>query len=151
MNADDEAVGDLITHPRTLVSLSDAGAHLSLLCDAGYSTTLLGKWVRQKQRLSLEAAVRRLTWDPARAYRIPERGLLAPGYWADLVAFDPDTVDALPAEWVHDLPAGEPRFVSRARGIAWSLVNGIPVLEHGEIVERPAGARPGRILRAFES
>ena len=80
MNADDEAVGDLITHPRTLVSLSDAGAHLSLLCDAGYSTTLLGKWVRQKQRLSLEAAVRRLTWDPARAYRIPERGLLAPGY-----------------------------------------------------------------------
>ena len=151
MNADDEAVGALITHPRTLVSLSDAGAHLSLLCDAGYSTTLLGKWVRQKQRLSLEAAVRRLTWDPARAYRIPERGLLAPGYWADLVAFDPDTVDALPAEWVHDLPAGEPRFVSRARGIAWSLVNGVPVLEHGEIVERPAGARPGRILRAFES
>jgi len=151
MNADDEAVGDLITHPRTLVSLSDAGAHLSLLCDAGYSTTLLGKWVRQKQRLSLEAAVRRLTWDPARAYRIPERGLLAPGYWADLVAFDPYTVDALPAEWVHDLPAGEPRFVSRARGIAWSLVNGVPVLEHGEIVERPAGARPGRILRAFES
>ena len=151
MNADDEAVGDLITHPRTLVSLSDAGAHLSLLCDAGYSTTLLGKWVRQKQRLSLEAAVRRLTWDPARAYRIPERGLLAPGYWADLVAFDPDTVDALPAEWVHDLPAGEPRFVSRARGIAWSLVNGVPVLEHGEIVERQAGARPGRILRAFES
>jgi len=151
MNADDEAVGDLITHPRTLVSLSDAGAHLSLLCDAGYSTTLLGKWVRQKQRLSLEAAVRRLTWDPARAYRIPERGLLAPGYWADLVAFDPDTVDALPAEWVHDLPAGEPRFVSRARGIAWSLVNGVPVLEHGEIVERPAGARPGRVLRAFES
>src|SRR5207302_1810162 len=146
-----EAVGDLITHPRTLVSLSDAGAHLSLLCDAGYSTTLLGKWVRQKQRLSLEAAVRRLTWDPARAYRIPERGLLAPGYWADLVAFDPDTVDALPAEWVHDLPAGEPRFVSRARGIAWSLVNGVPVLEHGEIVERQAGARPGRILRAFES
>ena len=151
MNADDEAVGDLITHPRTLVSLSDAGAHLSLLCDAGYSTTLLGKWVRQKQRLSLEAAVRRLTWDPARAYRIPERGLLRPGYWADLVVFDPDTVDALPAEWVHDLPAGEPRFVSRARGIAWSLVNGVPVLEHGEIVERPAGARPGRILRAFES
>jgi hypothetical protein len=52
---------------------------------------------------------------------------------------------------VHDLPAGEPRFVSRARGIAWSLVNGVPVLEHGEIVERPAGARPGRVLRAFES
>jgi N-acyl-D-aspartate/D-glutamate deacylase len=150
MNANDDVVGDLITHPCTLVSLSDAGAHLSLLCDAGYCTTLLGKWVRDRGRLSLEAAVRRLTWDPARAYRIPERGRIVPGYWADLVAFDPATVDPLPAEWVHDLPAGEPRFVARARGIAWSLVNGVPVLEHGQIVERPAGERPGRVLRVFE-
>jgi len=150
MNANDEVVGDLITNPLTLVSLSDAGAHLSLLCDAGYSTTLLGKWVRAKQRLSLEEAVRRLTSDPARAYRIPERGLVKPGYWADLVVFDPAVVDALPAEWVHDLPAGEPRFVSRARGVAWSLVNGVPVLEDGKIVERPSGERPGRVLRTFE-
>ena len=151
MNANDVVVGDLITHPYTLVSLSDAGAHCSLLCDAGYSTTLLGKWVREKQRLSLEHAVRRLTADPARAYRIPERGLLRPGFWADIVVLDPDTVEARPAEWVHDLPAGEPRFIARARGIAWSLVNGVPVLERGDIVERPAGARPGRVLRAFDA
>ncbi len=150
MNSDDAAVGELITHPLTLVSLSDAGAHLSLLCDAGYSTTLLGKWVREKRRLSLEEAVRRLTSDPARAYRIPERGVLAPGYRADVVVFDPDQVDAEPAEWVHDLPGGEPRFISRARGIVASLVNGVPVLEHGEIVERPTGARPGQVLRAFD-
>ena len=94
--------------------------------------------------------MRRLTSDPARAYRIPERGVLAPGYRADVVVFDPDQVAAEPAEWVHDLPGAEPRFISRARGIVASLVNGVPVLEHGEIVERPTGARPGQVLRAFD-
>ena len=71
LNTDEKVVGDLIVHPLTLITLSDAGAHLSLMCDAGYSSTLLGKWVRGLKRLSLEAAVKRLTDDPARAYRIP--------------------------------------------------------------------------------
>jgi N-acyl-D-aspartate/D-glutamate deacylase len=121
------------------------------MCDAGYSSTLLGKWVRQLGRLSLEAAVKRLTDDPARAYRIPGRGRLAPGYAADVVVFDPVTIDALPAEWVRDLPADEPRFVSRARGVEWSLVNGRPVLERGQVVEREVGVRPGLVLRAFDA
>jgi N-acyl-D-aspartate/D-glutamate deacylase len=151
LNTDEAIVGDLIVHPLTLITLSDAGAHLSLMCDAGYSSTLLGKWVRGLKRLSLEAAVKRLTDDPARAYRIPMRGRLAPGYWADAVVFDPATIDALPAEWVSDLPAGEPRFVSRARGVQWSLVNGVPVLEHGRVLERAPGARPGQVLRCFDA
>jgi N-acyl-D-amino-acid deacylase len=151
MNVDDAAVGDLVSHPHTLVSLSDAGAHLSLLCDAGYSSTLLGKWVRSKHRLTLEEAVRRLTSDPAQAYRIPERGTLKPGYWADVVVFDPATIDAEAPEFVHDLPGGEPRFISRARGISHSLVNGVPVLRKGEVLERPAGKRPGQLLRKFDS
>jgi N-acyl-D-aspartate/D-glutamate deacylase len=151
MNTDDDAVGHLITHPHTLVSLSDAGAHLSLLCDAGYSSTLLGKWVRERQRLSLEEAVHRLTLVPARAYRIPGRGLLAPGRWADIAILDPESVDALAPEWVHDLPAGEPRFISRASGVITSLVNGVPVLEGGRIVERGPGQRPGRVLREFDA
>ena len=121
------------------------------MCDAGYSSTLLGKWVRGLKRLPLEAAVKRLTDDPARAYRIPQRGRLEPGYWADVAIFDPATVDALPAEWVTDLPADEPRFVSRARGVEWSLVNGQPVLERGRVVERPAGKRPGQVLRRFDA
>ncbi len=150
LNTDEQVVGDLIAHPLTLITLSDAGAHLSLMCDAGYSSTLLGKWVRGLGRLTLEAAVKRLTDDPARAYRIPERGRLAPGYWADVVIFDAAIVDALPAEWRHDLPGGEPRFVSRARGVEWSLVNGEPVLERGRVIERPAGRRPGRVLRRFD-
>ena len=151
LNTDEQVVGDLIVHPLTLITLSDAGAHLSLMCDAGYSSTLLGKWVRTLGRLSLEAAVKRLTDDPARAYRIPERGRLAAGYWADVAIFDAATVDALPAEWVRDLPGGEPRFVSRARGVEWSLVNGEPVLERGRVIERPAGERPGRVLRRFDA
>jgi len=151
LNTDDQVVGDLVAHPLTLITLSDAGAHLSLMCDAGYSSTLLGKWVRGLGRLSLEVAVKRLTDDPARAYRIPGRGRLAPGYWADVVALDPATVDALPPEWVRDLPGGEPRFVSRACGIEWSLVNGQTVLERGRVVERGPGERPGRVLREFDA
>ena len=151
LNTDEAVVGDLIAHPLTLITLSDAGAHLSLMCDAGYSSTLLGRWVRDRKRLSLEAAVKRLTADPARAYRIPERGELKTGFWADVVVFDPATVDAMPTEWVHDLPAGEPRFISRAGGIEWSIVNGQPVLERGVVVERPAAARPGHVLRSFDA
>jgi N-acyl-D-aspartate/D-glutamate deacylase len=151
LNTDETVVGDLIVHPLTLITLSDAGAHLSLMCDAGYSSTLLGKWVRRLKRLPLETAVKRLTDDPARVYRIPGRGRLEPGYWADVAIFDAATVDALPAEWVTDLPADEPRFVSRARGVEWSLVNGQPVLERGRVVEQPAGQRPGQVLRRFDA
>jgi N-acyl-D-aspartate/D-glutamate deacylase len=150
LNTDEKVVGDLIAHPLTLISLSDAGAHLSLMCDAGYSSTLLGTWVRERGRLPLEVAVKRLTDDPARAYRIAARGRLAPGYWADVAVFDPATIDALPPEWARDLPAGESRFVSRARGVEWSLVNGQPVLERGRVVERGAGQRPGQVLRRFD-
>jgi N-acyl-D-aspartate/D-glutamate deacylase len=150
LNTNDEVVGDMIAHPDTLISLSDAGAHLSLMCDAGYSSTLLGKWVRDRRRISLETAIKRLTHDQARAYRIPQRGFLRPGYCADVVILDPATVDAAPLEWVTDLPAGEGRFICRARGIETSLVNGVPVLERGQVVERAAGSRPGRILRDFD-
>ena len=129
LNTDEKVVGDLIVHPLTLITLSDAGAHLSLMCDAGYSSTLLGKWVRGLGRLPLEAAVKRLTDDPARAYRIPGRGRLAPGYWADVAIFDPATVDALPAEWVTRPARGRAalRLPRARRGV--------------EPGQRPAGAR----------
>ncbi|HUJ76149.1 MAG TPA: amidohydrolase family protein, partial [bacterium] len=149
MNLDEEWVGKLVSHPDTVVTLSDAGAHLSLLCDAGFSGTLLAKWVRQRHTLTLEQAVRRLTHEPAQLYRIPQRGLLQPGYWADVVVFDPATVDALPSEWVRDLPGDEPRWISRAAGIGASLVNGVPVLREGQVLERETGQRPGRVLREF--
>jgi N-acyl-D-aspartate/D-glutamate deacylase len=149
MNTDEERVARLISHPETVLALSDAGAHQSLLCDAGYSSTLLGKWVRERGTFTLEEAVRRLTSWPAQVYRIPERGLLRPGYWADVVLFDPETIQARDPERAYDLPAGEMRFVSRAKGIVRVLVNGKTVLEEGRVIEAEAEERSGRVLREF--
>ncbi|HET7875975.1 MAG TPA: amidohydrolase family protein [Methylomirabilota bacterium] len=149
MNTDDEALARMLRHPHALVSLSDAGAHQTLLCDAGYSSTLLGKWVREKKVLPLEEAVRRLTSEPADLYGIPNRGRVAPGYFADLVLFDPARLRALPPEKVYDMPASEPRFISRCEGMQAVLVNGTVLLEDGQ----PAvsgGRWPGRLLRRFD-
>lgn len=151
MNIDEEAVGKLISHPDTVISLSDAGAHISLLCDAGYTSTLLGKWVREKGVMSMEEAVRRVTSAPARLYRIPKRGLLREGYFADLAVFDPATIHAKPNEWAHDLPGGEARFIARAEGVHHSIVNGVPVLRNGEVLEMEAARRPGTMLRDYDS
>lgn len=82
----------LVTDPRFLIGLSDRGAHVDQLCDAGYATHLLGTWVRERQALTLEAAVRRLTSEVAELFGIPDRGVLAPGRAADMVLFDPATV-----------------------------------------------------------
>jgi N-acyl-D-aspartate/D-glutamate deacylase len=149
MNTDDEALARMLRHDHTLVSLSDAGAHQSLLCDAGYSSTLLGKWVREKKVLTLEAAVRRLTSEPAELYRIPHRGRVAPGYFADLAIFDAERIHALPPEKVHDMPAGAPRFISRCEGMKAVVVNGAVLIEDGAPAIK-SGPWPGRLLRRFD-
>src|SRR5262245_41855826 len=96
MNQDPDGVKPLVTDPRFLIGLSDGGAHVDQLCDAGYATYLLGKWVRERQALTLEEGVRRLTSEVAAFFGIRDRGLIAPGKVADLVLFDPDTVDDVP-------------------------------------------------------
>jgi N-acyl-D-aspartate/D-glutamate deacylase len=144
MNQDPDAVRPLVTDSRFLIGLSDGGAHVDQLCDAGYATYLLGKWVRQWGALSLEAAVHRLTGEVADFFGIPDRGRVAPGAAADLVLFDPDTVDDVPPEYVRDLPNGAKRLVARARGIAATVVGGQIVYRDGE----PTGARPGAVLRS---
>ena len=83
----------------------------------GYSTRLLGEWVREKQVMSLEHAVRRLTFDSASTFGLYDRGLLRPGMAADIVIFDPDTVKPLPESIVHDFPAGGWRIKEPAAGI----------------------------------
>src|SRR5206468_8900948 len=120
-------------------ALSAAGAHVDTLCDQGFTTTLLGRFVRELGALPLEEAVRLVTSVPADRYGLRGRGRLAPGHAADLVLFDPARVATRPTEVVHDLPGGERRLLQRAEGIEHVFVNGAAVVERGRPVER----RPG--------
>jgi N-acyl-D-aspartate/D-glutamate deacylase len=143
MNQDPEGVKPLVTDPRFLIGLSDGGAHVDQLCDAGYATYLLGKWVRERQALTLEEGVRRLTSEVAGFFGIPDRGVIATGKAADLVLFDPDTVDDVPPEYVRDLPGGGKRLVARALGVHATIVGGRVLYRDGA----HTGAWPGTVLR----
>ena len=147
LNTDDDIVGELLTHPATVLGLSDAGAHASQLCDAGAPTTLLGKWARAKGTLRLEEAVWRLTGQPAALLGLAERGRLAEGLAADVVVFDPQTVDCAPVRRVFDLPGGADRLVADAVGIEAVWVNGVLVREGGRDAVDPEGPLPGTVLR----
>jgi N-acyl-D-amino-acid deacylase len=144
-NDGDDEVGDLLADKRTLLGLSDAGAHASQLCDACYSTHLLGHWVRERKALSLEDAVWRLTGHPHVAFRVPERGLVQQGFFADLVAFDPQSVGTTPVERVHDQPGGADRLVVDSTGVEHVWVNGVPTRNAGEDL---ADVTPGRLIRS---
>jgi N-acyl-D-aspartate/D-glutamate deacylase len=146
-NTDEKKVSELLRHPCAAVALSDAGAHLSFLCDAGFGLHLFGHWVRERRDMSLEQAVRAVTSTVADAYRIPGRGRIVPGAWADLMLFDPTTVARGPKRRVNDLPTGASRLDTPAVGLHGVWVNGIRAVdERGGL--RECG-RPGRVLREF--
>jgi N-acyl-D-aspartate/D-glutamate deacylase len=142
-NEDEEQVLALLRHPGTIPTFSDSGAHVSQIADASIPTYLLGYWVRERQALRLEEAVRRLTFDAASAWGFGDRGLAREGFAADLVVFDPARVAPRVPEVVRDLPGGARRLVQRADGIHATVVNGRVVVERGE----PTGELPGRVLR----
>jgi N-acyl-D-aspartate/D-glutamate deacylase len=146
-NTDEDEVRKLLRHPHAAVALSDAGAHLSFLCDAGFGLHLLGHWVRDRGDLTLEEAVKRVTSDVATAYRIPGRGRLAAGACADLILFDPRTVGRGAKRRVNDLPTGASRLDTPAVGLHGVWVNGVRTVgERGVIADC---GRPGRVLREF--
>jgi N-acyl-D-amino-acid deacylase len=147
LNSDEEAVGRLIRHPYSLVSLSDAGAHLTFFNDAGFGLHLLGHWVRGKGELSLEQAIYRLTGQTAKLFGIHDRGTLEVGKAADLLLFDPKTVDRGPKERVRDLPAGGARLTTRAVGVQGVWVNGERVADRDGLVRTQR--LPGKLLRDF--
>ncbi len=147
MNYDEAEVAELLQAPHTVIGLSDAGAHASQLCDACYSTHLLGHWVREKGVLSLEEGVRMLTSRPAEVFGLTDRGRLAQGVPADVVVFDPDTVGCSPLKRVYDFPAGADRLVADATGINAVIVNGTLLRRDGEDCVDPTGPLPGRLLR----
>jgi N-acyl-D-amino-acid deacylase len=143
INVDEAAMAQILTYPNAIIGLSDGGAHVQFQSGFGFSTRLLSEWVREKRVMSLEQAVRRLTFDSASIFGLYDRGLVRPGMTADITIFDPDTVRPLPLEVVHDFPTGAKRIKEPAAGIMATIVNGEVLLEEGQ----HTGALPGRVLR----
>jgi N-acyl-D-amino-acid deacylase len=147
---DDAGVAPLLKHPAGVVALSDAGAHLIYFCDAGFGLHFLAHWVRETATFSLEEGVRRLTSDPARRYRIPRRGSIEPGNWADFVLFDPATVGVSGLQKKRDLPGGGRRMVRTPTGVHGVWVNGLQVFDGANYSSRHDDG-PGQVLRIFDS
>jgi N-acyl-D-aspartate/D-glutamate deacylase len=147
-NNDEEMIETLLQQPGMLIGLSDAGAHVSQLCDACLPTDLLGNWVREREVLTLEAAVHKLTGEPAGVFGFDDRGVLAPGKAADVTVFDPSTVAPGGLRRVRDFPADGERLVAdRPEGVRHVVVNGTPIRVDGEPDPDALATRPGRVLR----
>jgi N-acyl-D-aspartate/D-glutamate deacylase len=142
-NENQEHALELIKHPHTVVTFSDSGAHVSQIMDSSLQTHLLAYWVREKQELTLEEAVRQLTFVPATYWGMHNRGLLRQGYAADVVVFDPERIAPMMPELVYDLPAGARRLKQKSSGIAATVVNGEVLMRANE----HTGALPGQLIR----
>src|SRR5215472_652960 len=140
---DVNAMGEILRSPYVLVGTSDAGAHVQFGADFGFGTTLLGLWVRERQVMSLEQAIHKLTFHVASIFGLAGRGLLRPGYAADLAIFNPNTVNSHEPEWANDYPAGSKRPVQRSDGMHYTIVNGKVIHQDG----RMSGQLPGQVLR----
>jgi len=142
-NVDEAAVAKILNYPNAIIGLSDGGAHVQFQSGFGFSTRLLSEWVRDKKIMSLETAVRRLTFESASTFGLYDRGLLRPGMVADITIFDPATVKPMPESVVHDFPAGGWRVKEPAAGIYATFVNGQMLMKEGN----HTGNLPGRVLR----
>lgn len=142
---EEAAMADMVKRGHALPSQSDAGAHLNTnFCTAGESTYVLAEWVRRRELLTLEDAIARMTFQPARILGLHDRGMIREGLAADLMVFDLARVGVKEDEIWQDGPSGVPRRVQGAEGIHHVVVGGQVVLEHG----KHTGAFPGRVLRA---
>ena len=135
-----------LQHPRTMMSLADGGAHVGYICDVSMPTFMLTHWARDRSRgptLPLELVVKKQTHDTASVYGLHDRGLIRPGYKADLNIIDLAHLQVDKPHFVFDLPAGGRRLTQGARGYVATLVSGEPILENGEVT----GAMPGQLVR----
>ncbi len=149
LNSDETALAKMLLHPASLVSLSDAGAHLTFFNDAGYGLHLLGHWVRETGVLTLQDAARKLTSHPASVFGISNRGVLKTGNHADLLLFDPKTVGRGPKKRVQDLPGGGARLTTPSIGVHGVWVNGTRIADEKGL--RPFDRLPGKVLREFNN
>ena len=148
LNAD--PIREMMYHPNAVLGLGDGGAHCGIICDASIQTFMLSHWVRDRSRgekIPLEFAVKRMTSDPAKLYGLCDRGVLAPGWRADLNIIDLDEIRLEAPKMIHDLPAGGKRFMQRAKGYRSTIVAGEVTLENDELT----GALPGRLVRGAQS
>jgi len=132
-----------------VLGLGDGGAHLGTICDASFTTHMLTHWTRDRRRgrkLPLETVVRWHARDTARAVGIDDRGVLAPGYKADLNVIDYDALRLREPRMVRDLPAGGGRLLQRADGYRYAVVSGRITYVDGEAT----GALPGRLVRGAQ-
>ena len=148
LNYDDgnlDAAGEMLAHPHTVVGLADGGAHVGTICDASFPTTLLTHWGRDRERgrLDVPFLVHRHTQATARTVGLLDRGVLAPGYRADVNVIDFDRLTARRPEMRYDLPAGGKRLVQVAEGYVATIANGEVTYESGEAT----GPLPGRLIR----
>lgn len=142
-NENQQEALELMRHPRSVVTFSDSGAHVSQIMDSSLQTHLLSHWVREKEAFTLEEAVKLITCDTATQFGFHDRGLIREGMAADMVVFDPDTVGPRMPEVVTDLPAGAKRLRQKADGMNATIVNGQVLLRDNE----PTGNLPGKLLR----
>jgi N-acyl-D-aspartate/D-glutamate deacylase len=149
-HGDFDDIHEMITSPVALFGLSDAGAHCGAICDASATTSFLTVWARDRredQRLPIESVVHQLTRRTAEHIGWLDRGLVAPGYLADLNLIDLDQLGCAPPRIVHDLPAGGRRLVQDARGYRATVKTGAVTFVEGE----PTGELPGRLVRGARS
>jgi N-acyl-D-aspartate/D-glutamate deacylase len=139
IQAETDPVTQILSHPRVHIGASDAGAHIAQFCGAGDTSYLLARWVRELRAFTLEHAVHRLTGELADAFGIRNRGKIRPGLAADLVVFDPDTIDRGAEDFVHDVPGNANRYVRHATGIDAVVVNGAVTWEDGGYTAARAG------------
>lgn len=148
LNSDESAVGQMLNHPASLVSLSDAGAHLTFFNDAGFGLHLLGHWVRELKVLELGEAIAALTSKPAAIFGFTDRGSIQVGYHADLMLFDPATIGRGPKYRTHDLPGRGTRLMTDPVGIHGVWVSGVRIVgEDGNLVHHAKDSLPGRLIR----
>jgi len=142
-NENQDHVLEMMKHPRSVVTFSDSGAHVSQIMDSSLQSHVLSHWVRDKKALTLEEAIRMLTFVPASNWGLQNRGLLRTGMAADVIVFDPEKIAPMLPTLDHDLPAGARRLKQKATGLKTTIVNGQVLLKNNE----HTGALPGQLLR----
>jgi N-acyl-D-aspartate/D-glutamate deacylase len=148
-NDDPDAIAWLLPRDNVLLGLADSGAHVSQLCDACFSTDLLGNWVRDRAVMPMERAIHKLTGEPAQVYGLADRGTVTVGKTADLCVFDPGTIAPGPLRRIRDFPANGERLTADAPvGVTHTLVNGVPIRVDGVADSGGLASRPGTVLRS---